>query len=100
MHTQSSSKICNEYFTEGRVKNDPLFNNLPVKTPQRMRKPTLEFIFKYLKYVMLGMSIFENGILEQNNDYLLYEATDLKSTTSFSTKPDFFLDHFQTKKPC
>lgn len=32
MHTQYRTKIHREYFTEGRVKNDPFFNNLSVNT--------------------------------------------------------------------
>jgi len=63
-----------------------------------MRNPTLKFSFRYLKYVVLGANIFENGILEENDDYLLYKATKSQVHNHFSTKTDFFLDHFQTKK--
>ena len=45
MHTQSSSKIYNEYFTGGIVKNDPLFNNLSVNTTKD-EKPCFKIQFQ------------------------------------------------------
>lgn len=66
-------------------------------TPQRTRNPNVKFSFKYLNYVVLGMNILENWILEQNSDYLLYKATNLKSTT-FPTKPDLFSWSFSDQK--
>lgn len=50
--------------------------------PQGMRNLIFKFSFKYLNSVVLGMIIFKNS-LEQNNENLLYKATNLKRTTSF-----------------
>lgn len=63
-----------------------------------MRNPTLKFSFQYLKSVVLGMNIFENSVLEQNDENLLYKATNLKRTTSLPQNQTFFLSHFQTIK--
>lgn len=98
MHTRSGPKIYNEYFTGGRVRSDTLFNNLSVNTTKDEKSYFKKFSFKYLNYVVLWMNFFENGIHEQNDNYLLFKATNLRSTTSFPQNQIFFSWSFSDQK--